>query len=120
MTKSTLVLGASLRDSRYSNICIKTLVAGHFPVTAIGLREGSIEGTLVTTGYPELTNIHTVSLYLGPENQRPWYEYILKLNPERVVFNPGTENEEFEGMLTAAGIEVTEDCTIMMVQGGRY
>jgi hypothetical protein len=120
MTKSTLVLGASLRDSRYSNICVKTLVAGHFPVTAIGLREGSIDGTQVTTGYPKLINIHTVTLYLSPENQRPWYEYILSLHPERVVFNPGTENEEFERMLTTAGIEVTQDCTIMMVQGERY
>lgn len=120
MTKSTLVIGASLKESRYSNICVKTLVSGHFPVTALGIREGMIDQVSIQTGFPDLVNIHTVTLYLGPENQKPWYNYILDLNPERVVFNPGTENQEFEDLLTSAGIEVTEDCTIMMVQGGRF
>jgi len=120
MTKSTLVIGASLKESRYSNICVKTLVSGQFPVTALGIREGMIDQVSVQTGFPELTNIHTVTLYMGPDNQKSWYQYILDLNPERVVFNPGTENPEFENLLTSAGIEVTEDCTIMMVQGGRF
>jgi hypothetical protein len=120
MTKSTLVLGASLKESRYSNSCVKTLVSAHFPVTAIGQRAGSIDQVAVQVGFPELNNIHTVTLYLSPENQMSCYDYILKLNPERVVFNPGTENMEFENLLSAAGIEVTEDCTIMMVEGGRY
>jgi predicted CoA-binding protein len=120
MTKSTLVIGASLKESRYSNICVKTLVSGHFPVTAIGLREGVIDETPILSGFPELENIHTVTLYLGPENQKPWYNYILKIKPERVVFNPGTENQEFEDMLSGAGIEVIEGCTIVMVKGGTY
>jgi len=120
MTKNTLVIGASLKESRYSNLCVSTLVSGHFPVTAIGLREGSIDEIPVQSGYPELNNIHTVSLYLGPENQVSWYDYILKLNPERVVFNPGTENEEFQAVLTNAGIEVIEGCTIVMVKSGTY
>jgi len=120
MTKSTLVIGASLKESRYSNICVKTLVSGQFPVMAIGLREGFINDISVQSGFPELQNIHTVTLYLGPHNQEPWYNYILKLNPERVIFNPGTENDEFADMLSNAGIEVVEDCTIMMVQGGRF
>jgi len=120
MTKSTLVIGASLKENRYSNLCVKTLVSGHFPVSAIGQREGSIGKIPVQTGSPEHLNIHTVTLYLGAVNQIPWYDYILKLKPERVVFNPGTENMEFESLLSEAGIEVTEDCTIMMVEHGRY
>ena len=120
MNKSTLVLGASLKDNRYSNICVKTLISGHFQASAIGLREGFIDEIQVQIGFPEFRDIHTVSLYLGPQNQSPWYEYILKLNPKRVIFNPETENEEFQHMLENAGIEVIEDCTIVMVQSGRY
>jgi len=120
MTKSTLVLGASLKSSRFSNICVKTLASEQYPVTALGLREGIIHETEIMTGTPDLENIHTVTIYLGPENQKEWYEYILKLNPERVIFNPGTENEEFQNILESAEIEVIEDCTIMMVQSGRY
>jgi len=120
MSKSTLVIGASLKENRYSNICVKTLVSGQFPVTAIGLREGIIDETPVLIGFPELHDIHTVTIYLGPDNQKYWYNYILKLNPERVVFNPGTENQEFEDLLSDAGIEVIEGCTIVMVKAGMY
>jgi uncharacterized protein len=120
MIKPTLVIGASLKESRYSNICVKSLLKGHIPVIAIGLREGMIDKVQVQSGFPELKDIHTVTLYLGPENQQPWYDYIVKLNPRRVVFNPGTENEEFQEILKDAGIEVREDCTIMMVEGGRF
>lgn len=120
MNKTTLVLGASLKEMRFSHICVKTLVSGHLPVFAFGLREGMIGSIPVQTGFPELKNIQTVTLYLGPQNQKPWYNYILKMNPERVVFNPGTENMEFENLLTDAGIEVIEDCTIMMIQSGRF
>lgn len=120
MSKSTLVIGASLKESRYSNMCVKTLVSGRFPVTAIGLREGFIDETPVLSGFPEVNNIHTVTLYLGPDNQKSWYNYILKLNPKRVIFNPGAENEEFEEVLSDAGIEVIEGCTIVMVKAGTF
>ena len=120
MIKSTLVIGASLKESRYSNICVKTLVSGQFPVSAIGLREGSIDQIPVQSGFPELNNIHTVTLYLGSGNQKSWYNYILKLNPKRVIFNPGAENEEFEALLSDAGIEVVEGCTIVMVNSGTF
>ncbi len=120
MNKTTLVIGASLKETRYSYTCVKTLVAGHFPVKAIGLREGTIDTVPVLSGQPQFDDIQTVTLYLGPENQKSWYDYILKLNPQRVIFNPGTENDEFRDLLTSAGINTIEDCTIMMVQSGRY
>jgi len=120
MNKSTLVIGASLKETRFSNRCVRVLKSGNFPVTAFGLREGNIDSTPVLTSAPELDNIHTVTLYLNADNQKPWYDYILKLNPKRVVFNPGAENNEFTGILSAAGIETVEDCTIMMVEYGRY
>ena len=120
MDKSTLVIGASLNEMRFSNRCVRTLVADRIPVQAIGLQKGEIAGVEIQTGLPELNGIHTVTLYLGPDNQKPFYDYIVRLKPSRVIFNPGSENEEFQDMLTSNGIEVTEDCTLMMVQGGRY
>mgnify|MGYP001158811786 FL=1 len=120
MVKSTLVIGASLRESRFSNICVRTLAAGHFPVTALGLREGFIDNIPVQSGFPVLQGIHTITLYLGPQNQPIYYDYILSLKPERVIFNPGTENPEFQQTLAKAGIGFTEDCTIMMVEGDRF
>jgi len=120
MNKSTLVIGASIKDYRYSNICVKTLLEAGIPVTAIGLREGYIGKIPVFTGFPELNHVETVSLYLSSVNQRSWYDYILKLNPSRVIFNPGTENPEFSKTLANAGIEVIEGCTIVMVKAGSF
>ena len=120
MVKSTLVIGASLRENRFSNICVRTLSEGHFPVTALGLREGFIDKIPVQSGFPDLKNIHTITLYLGPQNQPVYYDFILNLKPERVIFNPGTENPEFQQRLSKAGIKVTVDCTIMMVEGDRF
>jgi uncharacterized protein len=120
MTKSTLVIGASLKESRHSNICVKTLASKQYPVAAIGLREGFINKINVVTGKPKLDDIHTVTLYLGADNQKPWYDYILNLKPQRVVFNPGAENDEFRDLLHSAGIETIEGCTIVMVQSDTY
>ncbi len=120
MQKKTLVLGASLRDMKYSNTCVRTLQSANIPVVAIGIKEGNINSIPVVTGFQLLTDIQTVTLYLGPENQKMWYEYIIGLKPERVIFNPGTENYEFINLLKTNGISVIEDCTLMMVQYGRF
>jgi predicted CoA-binding protein len=120
MQKHTLVLGASLNENRFSNISIRTLASSNIPVVAIGLREGMVGNISIQTDTTAINNIHTVSLYLGPQNQKAWYDYLLDLKPVRVIFNPGTENREFQALLTNAGIDVVEDCTIMMIQNNRY
>lgn len=120
MQINTLVLGASLKESRYSHRCVQTLAAAHIPLAAIGLREGFIDGVPVVTGFPELQNIHTVTLYLTPANQIAWYDFIFNLKPKRVIFNPGTDNPDFAHKLELAGVEVVVDCTLMMVQGARF
>lgn len=118
--KKTLVLGASLNKSRFSNICINTLVEDRIPTVAVGLREGDVAGIHINTDRPLFDNIHTITLYLGPANQVQYYDYMLSLKPERIIFNPGTWNPEFVDMAKEAGIEVVDNCTLMMITGGYY
>ncbi len=118
--KHTLVLGASLNPSRYSYICIHELVNYGFPVTAIGLRPGEVAGINIRTDQPEIQDIHTITLYLGPENQLPYYDYILKLKPQRLIFNPGTWNPELAYKASDTGISVETKCTLMMISGGFF
>jgi uncharacterized protein len=119
-TKKTLVLGASTKESRYSNMCIRELSERNFPVEALGLREGMIGEVPVQTGKPLMENIDTVSLYLGANNQQAFYQYILDLKPRRVIFNPGTDNPEFEELLEKSGIEVTAACSLVMLHAGIF
>lgn len=118
--KTTLVLGASLNPSRFSHICINTLVENGIPAVAIGLREGTVAGIKIITGQPSLNNIHTVTLYLGPPNQKPYYDYIMSMAPKRIIFNPGTWNPELVALCKQCQIEVVNNCTLMMISGGYY
>ena len=118
--KTTLVLGASLKPERYSYTAVTKLIARNIPVVAVGRREGEIAGVRIQKLFPDVSNIHTITLYIGPKNQPVYYEYILKINPKRVIFNPGTENAEFENTLSQEGIQVVHGCTLIMLDNGTY
>lgn len=120
MKKKTLVLGASENPSRYSNMAILRLLTFGHPVVAIGNRKGKVEDVEIITEHPEMDDIDTVTLYLNPTNQKPYYDYILSLHPRRVIFNPGTENDELERKLVQKGVITQEACTLVMLGTGQY
>ena len=119
--KKTLVLGASPNPSRFSYKAVVYLQQSGHPVVAAGKRAGSIGNTIIRTDSPAEPDIDTVSLYLSPENQKAEYEYILKnIRPNRIIFNPGTENPEFISLAQKAGIETVQDCTLIMLSRGTF
>jgi predicted CoA-binding protein len=120
VSKHTLVLGASLKPQRYSNLAVRRLAAHGHPVLAVGRREGSIDGVPVITSFPEGADIHTLTLYMNPDNQQAWHAAILGLKPKRVIFNPGTEDDRFARALQQQGVEVVEGCTLVMLSVGTY
>lgn len=118
--KKTVVLGASANPSRYSNIAINRLSAHRHPVVAVGLKEGKVGDVSIVTGYPAAENVDTVTLYLNPNNQKPYYDYIVSLHPKRIIFNPGTENDELEELARKNGIKTMEACTLVLLSIGEY
>lgn len=118
--KRTLVLGASTNPSRYANICIRELVRNKIPVSAIGLRPGNVAGVEIQTGQPLLPEIHTITLYIGAHKQSQFFDYIIDLNPRRIIFNPGTWNPALETLAIKHGIEAISECTLMMLSGNRF
>jgi hypothetical protein len=120
MQKKTVVLGASQNEDRYSNMAVKKLVANNHPVTAISNKEGIINNIKIIKENPSIIDVDTVTLYLNPENQKPYYDYILSLNPKRIIFNPGTENEELEKLAAQKGIKTMEACTLVLLSTNQY
>jgi predicted CoA-binding protein len=118
--KKTVVLGASPNPSRYSHMAVKRLASHNHPVVAIGKRTGSVGSIEIETDHLPVDGVHTVTLYLNPHNQREYYDYIMSLQPRRIIFNPGTENEELEQQAKEAGIETVEGCTLVMLGVGMY
>lgn len=127
MLKHTLVLGASLKASRYSNIAIQRLRKYNHPVTAVGLVEGRVGDTDIITFDSAFAkadtlknNIDTVTLYLNPKRQVAYYDFIISLQPKRVVFNPGTENPAFYTLLKENGIAYEVACTLVLLATNQY
>ncbi len=118
--KKTVVIGASDKPDRYAYKATIALQQHQHEVIPVGIREGEINGIKIIKGKPAIEDVDTVTLYVGPQNQPSWYDYIISLKPKRVVFNPGTENPEFESMLQKQDIEPLEACTLVMLSIGTY
>lgn len=120
MNKKTLVLGASLKPGRYSNYAIHKLVEENFEVVAIGNVKGEVAGVKIDTAQLPYEGIHTVTLYLNPKNQIPYYDYIVSLKPQRVIFNPGTENPELFVILNDNNIYFETACSLVLLSTNQY
>ncbi len=118
--KKTLVIGASTNPNRYSNMAIRKLRQHKQPVVAIGLKKGEVDGIEIETDKIAFNDIDSVTLYLNAKRQAEYYDYILSLQPNRVIFNPGTENPEFYNLLQQNNIEVEVACTLVLLGTNQY
>ena len=118
--KKTLVLGASTNPARYSNLAIKKLRSHQHPVIGVGKRKGTVDDVKIETDHVLVQGIDTVTLYLNPTNQKEYYDYILDMRPKRIIFNPGTENEELIRKAKENNIEPVLGCTLVMLGTGQY
>lgn len=118
--KKTLVFGASLKSDRYSNLVVKRLLDHNIETEAFGIKAGKIRALQIKTNLNHFQNIHTITLYIGAALQRKYYEGFLKINPKRVIFNPGTENEELYNILKNNKIEIEIACTLVLLSTNQY
>ena len=120
MMFKTIVLGASPNQSKYSYKCVRSLLRRGYEAVPVGKKEGYIEGIEILTGKPDISEVNTVALYINSEGQKEYYEYILSLNPSRIIFNPGTLNQELIDLAKEKGIKVIVDCALLMLSSGSY
>lgn len=118
--KRTVVIGASENPERYAFKAMTSLAKHGHEVIGLGLKEGEVAGSKIITGKPQLSEIDTVTLYIGTRNQAEWIDYLIGLKPKRIIFNPGTENADFFEKATKAGIECVEGCTLVMLSIGNF
>jgi len=117
----TAVLGASPNSERYAFKAITMLREYNHEVFALGNRSGRVSDVDILTSWPDkISDLDTVTLYLGISNQVEHYAFILNLHPKRIIFNPGTENPELGALAMLKGIEVVEACTLVMLRTGQF
>ena len=116
----TLVIGASDNPARYSNMAIRRLRQHGHDVLAIGRKNSRVGDVQIIKETPLSDDIDTITLYLNPTHQTEYYDYFLSLNPRRIIFNPGTENDELERLASEKGIQCDEACTLVLLSTGQY
>ena len=119
MQKVTLVIGATPNPERYAYKATVMLAEYGHPVIPYGIKKGEIQGKSIVNELPQ-SGVDTVTLYVGPQNQAPFYEYVLALKPKRVIFNPGTENPAFYAQLIQHQIQVEVACTLVLLATNQY
>ena len=118
--KKTMIIGATTNPARYAHAAALRLKYHGHDIVQIGLKPGEVAGEPVNTQKETFEGIDTVTLYVGPRHQHDYYDYVVSLKPKRVIFNPGTENSEFEELLIENDIEPIEACTLVMLSTGQY
>ncbi len=122
MNKKTVIVGASTNPSRYAHMAADMLTSYKHDIVPVGIKKGEVNGQpiLDINKKPKVQEVDTVTLYIGPQHQAEHYDYLLSLKPNRFIFNPGTENPEFEKMVEESGAEAIEACTLVMLRTGQY
>lgn len=120
MQKKTLILGATPNPDRYAYLAAHALVEKGHPIVNLGIKKGEVAGEPILHDRPALADIDTVTMYVGPQRQPEWYDYLISLHPQRIIFNPGTENPEFYALAEAQGIACEEACTLVLLRSGQY
>ncbi|MDA3879153.1 MAG: CoA-binding protein [Prolixibacteraceae bacterium] len=118
--KKTLIIGASTKPERYAYKAAERLLESGHPIEMIGRREDVLFDRPIKTNKIKIDDLHTVTLYLSSKFQVEYYDYILSLKPRRVIFNPGTENPEFQELLSKQDIEYENACTLVLLATNSY
>jgi len=116
----TLIIGATNNEARYAYLAAHRLVAAGHEIVNIGIKKGEVAGVPITPPSEPLQDIDTVTLYIGPRLQPQYYDYLIKTKPKRIIFNPGTENQELISLAEANGILPVFACTLVLLSTGQY
>jgi predicted CoA-binding protein len=119
--RNVAVLGASPKPDRYANRAMRLLAEKGYRPIPVNPAFDEIEGEVC---FPNLSAIqepvHTITLYVGPARSTPLIEEIVATKPQRIIMNPGAENDALAEAASGAGIEVVEGCTLVMLQAGLF
>jgi uncharacterized protein len=120
--KKTVLVGATPNQSRYAYLAATMLGQYNFETVLLGIQKGEINGNKILDirEKPAIADVDTITLYIGPKRQPEWYDYLLGLKPKRIIFNPGTENDEFMNRARQQGVETLEACTLVMLRSRQF
>ena len=121
MAQTVAILGASNNPERYSYKAFKLLQDYGHRVIPVSPKMAKLENIDVVADLGQISeSVDTLTMYVGADRSTALQSQILILRPRRVIFNPGSENPNLKKILEAAGIQVLEACTLVLLQIGKF
>jgi predicted CoA-binding protein len=115
------VLGASNKPERYSFQAVMLLAEKGHAVFPIHPAWSAIGGVPVFKQLADIpAPIHTITMYVGSRQSTALARAILDARPQRVIFNPGSENPDVAEQLRAANIDLCHACTLVLLRTGQF
>ncbi|MBU9888366.1 MAG: CoA-binding protein [Candidatus Omnitrophica bacterium] len=115
------LVGATNKPERYAYQAMRLLWEKGHRVYLVHPRLAEIEGARVYRTIREIPErIHTVTLYVAASRSVPMVQEILECRPQRIVFNPGAENDALEKKARGAGIQTVQGCTLVMLKTDQF
>lgn len=116
-----VVLGASPKAARYSNQAVEMLLNYQHKVLPINPGVKQIHGQACISHLTDIQEpVHTLTAYVGKKRSDTMINSILALNPQRIILNPGAENDALQQAAEQAGIEVVQGCTLVMLRTEQF
>ncbi|NJN42117.1 MAG: CoA-binding protein [Flammeovirgaceae bacterium] len=122
MISRVVIVGATPNQHRYAFMAGEMLMRYGYKIIPVGIKKGELFGEKILNirQSPPIENVDTITMYIGKKHQPEYYDYLLSLAPKRIIFNPGTENEEFYKKTEESNIEIIEGCTLVMLRSGEF
>ncbi|MEP6811048.1 MAG: CoA-binding protein [Chthoniobacterales bacterium] len=115
--ETVAILGASPKPDRFAYRALEMLRRHGHRAIPVNPAFPEILGETCYASIADIAEpIDTVTMYLGPQRSTPLIPEILAAKPRRIIMNPGAENEELATQARAAGIEVDQACTLVLLQ----
>ncbi len=119
--QNVLIVGASEKPDRYANKAMKALLEKGHEVVLLNPRLSTIDGRQVYQAPAAVKEtIDTITVYVGPDKIAGLADELIKLKPQRVIFNPGSESEIAISQFSDNGIKVIRGCTLVMLATGQF
>ena len=120
-SKNIVVLGASSNPSKYSYQAVSLLAEKGYTVFPVHPSGFDVANHKTYKALNEIKEkVHTLSVYVNAKISSSMNDDILKLSPERVIFNPGAESNALADACNRLGIQTENACTLVLLRTNSF
>lgn len=115
------VLGASAKPQRYSYQCVERLEEHGHRVIPVTPAQTEICGLMPVPDLAAIEeDVDILTVYVNAQRSSDMEEEILNLNPTKVIFNPGAENDLLTDKCNSKGILTENACSLVLLNTGQF